>query len=227
MKEEDSKNGRPLPPPKSSVYYLDELKLYYPNVEFGINCAIANPAYVKIGTSVVMAHHSSITAVTEYRDIYYQPSIKIGDGTQIGPYNAFAAIDRIQIGDYVLFAPYVFLIDHDHGYMDVSKPIMHQPASSKGPIIIEDGCWLGLGSIVTSGVIIGRNSVIGANSIVNDKIPPYCVAAGNPAKIVKRYDFISKKWVNTATDQENNFFQRRESARSSSGNHSSENLLRD
>ena len=199
MKKEDLKDNHPLPPPKSSVYYLDDLKSYYPNVEFGINCAIANPAYVKLGTSVMMAHHSSITAVTGYNSKYYQPSIKIGNGTQIGPYNAFAAIDRLQIGDYVLFAPYVCLIDHDHGYKDVTKPIMHQPASSKGPIIIEDGCWLGFGSLVTSGVTIGRNTVIGANSFVNSNIPPYCVATGNPAKIVKKYDFVSKKWMDTTT----------------------------
>lgn len=196
MKEANLKNNRPLPPPQSGVYYLEELRIFYPNVEFGINCAIANPAFVKIGPSVIMAHHSSITAVTGYNGNYYKPFIEIGKETQIGPYNAFAAIDRIQIGGHVLFAPYVCLIDHDHGYEDVSKPIMHQPASSKGPIIIEDGCWLGFGSLVLSGVTIGRNTVIGANSLVNSDIPPYSVAAGNPAKVIKKYDRHNKKWEN-------------------------------
>lgn len=136
--------GLKLPPPETSVYYAGELKLYFRGVDFGINCAIANPAYVKIEPGVIMAHHSSITAVTGYNDRYYRPMIIVGEGTQIGPYNAFAAIDRITIGQYVLFAPYVHVSDHSHGYQDVSKPVMHQPVFSNGPVVIEDGCWLGL-----------------------------------------------------------------------------------
>lgn len=186
--------GIELPPPETSVYYASELKLYYPGVEFGINCAIANPAYVKIDRGVIMAHHSSITAVTGYNDRYYQPIITVGEGSQIGPYNPFAAIDRITIGRYVLFAPYMHVSDHSHGYQDVSKPVMHQPVFSNGPVVIEDGCWLGFGSHILSGVTIGKNSVVGANSSVTKDIPPYCVAVGSPARIIKRYRFEKKRW---------------------------------
>lgn len=183
-----------LPPPQDSVYYVNELNQYYKDVQFGINCAIANPAYVKMGLNVIMAHHSSITAVTGYNGIYYKPSITIGNGTQIGPYNAIAAIGKIAIGEYVLFAPYVHVNDHSHGFEDISKPIMHQPVFSKGPIIIEDGCWLGFGSHILSGVTIGKNSVIGANSLVTKSIPPFCVAAGNPARVIKQYNSKTRKW---------------------------------
>lgn len=183
-----------LPPPHNSVYYKDELSLYYPGVQFGVNCAIANPGHVKIEKDVIMAHNSSITAVTGYNNKYYKPSIIIGRGTQIGSYNAIAAIDKITIGEFVLFGPYVHVNDHSHGYKDISKAIMHQPVTSKGPVVIEDGCWLGFGAHILSGVTIGRNSVIGANSLVTKDIPPFCVAVGNPAKVIKRYNFERKTW---------------------------------
>ena len=187
-------HGIELPPPEMSVYYVNELKSYYADVEFGINCAIANPAYVKIEPGVIMAHHSSITAVTGYNDRYYRPMITVSEGTQIGPYNAFAAIDRITVGRYVLFAPYVHVSDHSHGYQDVSKPVMHQPVFSNGRVVIEDGCWLGFGSHILSGVTIGKNSVIGANSLVTENIPPFSVAVGSPAKVIKRFNFERKRW---------------------------------
>jgi acetyltransferase-like isoleucine patch superfamily enzyme len=183
-----------LPPAESSVYYHNELQVYYPGVQFGINCAVANPAYVKIEPGVIMAHHSSMTAVTGYNGRYYRPTITVGEATQIGPYNAFAAIDRVTIGRCVLFAPYVHVSDHSHGYQDVSKPVMHQPVFSNGPVVIEDGCWLGFGSHILSGVTIGKNSVVGANSVVTENIPPYSVAVGSPAKIIKRFDFERKRW---------------------------------
>lgn len=184
-----------LPPADSSVYYTNDLMKYYNNLQVGINCAICNPAYVEIGSGVIMAHHSSITAVIGYNGVYYQPSITIGSGTQIGPYNAFAAINKIQIGSYVLFGPHIHVNDHSHGYEDINIPIMHQPAFSKGPIVIEDGCWIGFGSHILSGVTIGKNSVVGANSLVTRDIPPYSIAVGSPAIVIKQYDINKKQWV--------------------------------
>jgi len=122
--------------------------------------------------------------------------IIIGDGTQIGSYNSFAAMINLIIGKYVLFASYVNITDHAHVYEDISKPIMFQGSASKGPIVIEDNCWIGFGSNILSGVKIGKNSVIGANSVVTKSVSPYCVAAGSPAKIIKEYSFKTKSWKN-------------------------------
>jgi acetyltransferase-like isoleucine patch superfamily enzyme len=64
-------------------------------------------------------------------------------------------------------------------------------------VVIEDDCWLGINVCVLSGVTIGRHSVIGANSVVTRDVPPFAVACGNPAVIVKRYDPTLKQWTRT------------------------------
>ena len=63
------------------------------------------------------------------------------------------------------------------------------------PIKIENNVWIGAHSVVLPGVQIGNHSVIGAGSIITKDIPPYSVAVGNPARIVKRYDMDLKEWV--------------------------------
>ena len=63
------------------------------------------------------------------------------------------------------------------------------------PIKIENNVWIGANSVVLPGVQIGNHSVIGAGSIITKDIPPYSVAVGNPARIVKRYDMDLKEWV--------------------------------
>ncbi|MHA1711254.1 MAG: DapH/DapD/GlmU-related protein, partial [Candidatus Freyarchaeota archaeon] len=76
-----------------------------------------------------------------------------------------------------------------------SRPIREQGYFSKGDVIIGDGAWIGIGACILSGVQIGKGSVIGANSVVTHNIPSYSVAAGSPARVIKRYDFSSKRWL--------------------------------
>jgi acetyltransferase-like isoleucine patch superfamily enzyme len=66
-----------------------------------------------------------------------------------------------------------------------------------GTIRIEEGCWIGYGAAVVCSrdeVVIGRGSVIGANSVITRSVPAYSVVVGNPGRIVKQYDPISKNW---------------------------------
>lgn len=93
-----------------------------------------------------------------------------------------------------MFAGYVHVTDHSHGYEDITKSIKEQPLISKGPVIIEDNCWLGFNSEVLSGVHIGKNSVVAAHAVVTKDVPPYSIVAGNPAKIVKQYNFETHEW---------------------------------
>ena len=65
----------------------------------------------------------------------------------------------------------------------------------KQGVVIGDGVWIGQRSIILSGVTIGEHSIIGANSVVTHDIPAFCIAAGQPAKILKRWDFYNSTWV--------------------------------
>ena len=61
-------------------------------------------------------------------------------------------------------------------------------------INIEEDCWIGTNVCIVGNVTIGRHCVIGANSFVNQSIPDFSIAVGNPAKVVKKYNFITKLW---------------------------------
>ena len=67
--------------------------------------------------------------------------------------------------------------------------------SRKNGVVIGNGVWIGQRSIILPGVTIGEHSIIGANSVVTHDIPAYCIAAGQPAKIMKKWDFDNLTWV--------------------------------
>lgn len=126
-------------------------------------------------------------------------SLTIGDGTYIGRFCHFFASSKIEIGKKVLFADKVYLSDNLHGYESIEIPIIDQPLKQLSPVIIGDGAWLGE-NVCVIGAKIGKNSVIGANAVVTKDIPDYCIAVGSPARIIKRYDFVSKSWKKTDSE---------------------------
>ncbi|HTZ48953.1 MAG TPA: acyltransferase [Verrucomicrobiae bacterium] len=127
-----------------------------------------------------------------------EPKITIGPRCGIGRRSMISAKNQIVLEDFVLFAPGVLVMDHNHEFADISQPISAQGVTEGGKIRIEKNCWLGFGAVVLCGsgeLVVGRNSIIGANSVVTRSVPPYSIMAGNPAKLVKRYDAQSQKWV--------------------------------
>jgi acetyltransferase-like isoleucine patch superfamily enzyme len=82
----------------------------------------------------------------------------------------------------------------NHNYEDVEKSIADQGINIQ-TVIIENDVWIGANSIILAGVHIGKHVVIGAGSVVTKDIPPYSVALGNPARIVKQYDVEKKQWI--------------------------------
>ncbi len=100
------------------------------------------------------------------------------------------AINRVEIHDHVLIASRVYISDHSHGETrleDLRISPHDRPVVSKGPVVIESHVWLGEGVCVMPGVRIGHHSVVGANAVVTRDVPPYSVAAGCPARIVKSF----------------------------------------
>lgn len=107
-------------------------------------------------------------------------------------------MNEVIIEDDVLFAAFVHVTDHSHDYRDVTKPVSKQGIFSKGPVVIKKGAWLAFGCHILSGVTVGENSVVAANAVVTKDVPPYSVVAGNPARVVSRFDFEQNNWVHVS-----------------------------
>ncbi len=145
---------------------------------------------IRLGNNVTLLsnsrrYHVSIYAPTRLMtDEKENAIIEIGDNTRINGASIHAT-EKISIGKNCLIAANVTIIDSDgHGLSPVQRNLIN-PVSQ--PVIIEDNVWIGINSIILKGVKIGRNSVIGAGSIVTKNVPSNCVAAGNPACVVKTF----------------------------------------
>jgi acetyltransferase-like isoleucine patch superfamily enzyme len=110
--------------------------------------------------------------------------ITLGRRVFVGEGTVMRGQGGITVGDHVLFGPNVMVLAVDHVFTDPTIPIMDQGITARG-ITIEDGCWLGAGATVLDGVTIGRGSCIGAGAVVTSSIPPYSLAVGVPARVVR------------------------------------------
>ena len=158
---------------------------------------VAGHQFIFIGNSVLINYKTSLVAAGKTGIAI--PTLKILDGTVIGNFNHIYATSKIVIGAKVLTADRVYISDNLHSYSDISVPIMDQPILQNGEVIIGDGTWIGE-NVCILGVKIGKNCVIGANSVVTKDVPDFSVAVGAPAKIIKRYCITNKSWLRTNPD---------------------------
>jgi acetyltransferase-like isoleucine patch superfamily enzyme len=116
----------------------------------------------------------------------------IGDRSLIGMGNVI--IGPVTVGNDVIFAQNVVVSGLNHEYRDINMPIMQQPVTT-AQITIGDSCWIAANVVITAGVTIGKHCVVAAGAVVTKNIPDYTVAAGNPAKPIKRYDEATNEWI--------------------------------
>ena len=117
--------------------------------------------------------------------------VLIGNNTLIGMGNVI--IGPVSIGNNVIFAQHIVASGLNHSYTDINIPI-HAQKILTAPIVIEDDCWIAANAVITAGVKIGKHSVIAAGAVVTKDIPPFSVAVGNPAKVIKQYNEELKAW---------------------------------
>ena len=157
------------------------------NVFFSKDAYIIGGEYIEIGEGFSAFSNLRIEAIDQYISYRYQPFIKIGNHVSFGNDCHIGCINEVTISDGVLLGSHILINDHSHGqteFISNQRPA-NRELVSKGPIYIGKNVWICDGVCVMPGVTIGENSIIGANAVVTKDIPANCVAAGNPAKIVK------------------------------------------
>ena len=115
--------------------------------------------------------------------------VRIGEGTFLNLGVMVAAQELVEIGAHCMLANGCFVSDSSHRFEDPELPVTWQGFTSKGPTRIGDNCWLGANVVVTSGTTIGERCVIGANSVVTGSIEPFSIAAGAPARVLRRIEY--------------------------------------
>ena len=115
--------------------------------------------------------------------------IHIGGGSFLNLGVQIAAVGEVRIGEHCMFANGCFVTDGNHRFDDPDKPITWQGFTSKGPTRIGDNVWCGANVVVTSGVTIGERCVIGANSVVTSDLEPFSIAAGSPARVLRKITY--------------------------------------
>ncbi len=154
----------------------------YLNLKY--KCLISRKAEIQFTDKINIGKNTRISSFVKIK--VNKGVIKIGQNCTI---NSFCFIDAdeggLEIGDNVLIGPRVGIHGSNYKYNDKNVPIINQGIISKG-IKIEDDVWIGSNSTVLDGVTIGRGSVIGAGSVVTQDIPPFSVAFGVPAKVIKK-----------------------------------------
>lgn len=143
---------------------------------------------ITIGNHTCIQSHAVIGCWAKYGDQTLFPSIKIGDYCCIGEYNHITACNEIVIGNGLLTGRFVYIGDNAHGGLSYEeanvRPIMRNLVS-KGRIVIGNNVWIGDKVTILSGVKLGNNVIVGANSVVTQSFPDNCMIAGVPAKILK------------------------------------------
>jgi Acetyltransferase (isoleucine patch superfamily) len=140
---------------------------------------------ITVGDGVYIGHHCwfEVMSADEAKD---GPVIRVEDGASFSGFCTITAVSSVIIGKGALIARYVHISDHTHRTAERDIPIKDQGVAGIRPVRIGEGAWIGQGVVICPGVTIGRNAVIGANSVVREDVPDFSVAAGAPARIVRR-----------------------------------------
>jgi acetyltransferase-like isoleucine patch superfamily enzyme len=179
---------------------------YFYRYKYFFSCKIANSARVigwksiKLGKNVVICNRTWLN-VNHRNGKHISKAIQIGSNSFIGENNFFTSGLCIIVGDYTLTASNCSFIGASHNVDNVNSPYLTTGVYDTNVIKIGVNCFFGYDSSVVGDVCIGHGSIIGAKAVVINDVPPFSMVVGNPARVVKRFDFDSLAWVKGEVDE--------------------------
>lgn len=152
----------------------------------GLPITLWCPQLISIGAGVYIGPSSWLQVTRDLSRKGDRPVLLLMDDVSITGDCFISAHESVVIEKSVLMGRFVHISDHSHRFDDLERPVKVQGITKASPVRICEGAWLGQGVVVCPGVTIGKNSIIGANSVVKEDVPSYCVAGGAPARVVRR-----------------------------------------
>lgn len=151
---------------------------------------------IAVGNDVIIRNNAWINTfeIEGTKDV----KIRIGDECVINAQCVISAKNSITLGRGVMLSMCSLVMDHNHAYEDTNQLIQKQGVTEGGRIVIEEGCWIGHGAAIVCNegeLVIGRNSVIGANALVARSFLPNSVIVGNPARLARQFNPLKGSWT--------------------------------
>jgi len=185
------------------VYYRLKGALYYRRVfaSFGTGSLIykpmllSNPRFIHIGRNVVIRKGVRLEAILS--DPANPPELRIGDDVNIEQNVHIVCHSRVLIGNEVSITGHCAIVDVTHPYENVHDAVKigNRILAERSILVIGDKSFLGFNVVVLPNARIGSYCIVGAHSLVTGNIPDYSVAAGNPARVIRRFDSERDEWV--------------------------------
>lgn len=185
------------------IFNFIRTKLFYRKarlIRFPID--IRNKRYIDFGTNLTTGVNCRLEAYAS-KNQENKYCLEFGNNVEMNDYVHIVASESVKIGNDVLFASKIFISDTSHGNYSGTSLTHSSPLTKPNdrelltkPVVIEDNVWVGEFVSILPGVTIGKGSIIGTLSVVSKSIPPYCIAVGSPAKVIKTFNFSTTKWEN-------------------------------
>lgn len=174
--------------------HLISRKLGVKKIFIGPRASLRGLSSVHMGEGFCAGEGLRLEAITTCNNQVFTPRITIGNHVSVGNLVHIAATHLITIADNVLLGSKVIITDHNHGQYsrEHTSPLIApalRPLDHDRRVVIGRNAWLGDGVVVTPDSCIGEGAVIGANSVICGNIPPFAIAAGVPAEILKTFNF--------------------------------------
>ena len=148
--------------------------------------------YISIGNDCFLGSNSILQCFDRYRNTKYIPCLSIGNNVSVTRRITVYCAASITIGNDVLIGSDVLITDENHG-MDPRNHYSDNALLTKS-VVIGNNVWIGDKAVILPGVTIGDGVIIGAGSVVTKPIPPFCICAGNPAKVLKIWNSANERW---------------------------------